>query len=86
MCAVNLTNDNPSKRHQVVKVMNMFRSCFWVLDKLQLFKLIQNVYNFICYFVRFLFFQMKVRVEWMKMYLSLCVLFAVSVMAYEVYS
>ena len=32
------------------------------------------------------FFQMKVRVEWMKMYLSLCVLFAVSVMAYEVYS
>ena len=29
---------------------------------------------------------MKVRVEWMKMYLSLCVLFAVSVMAYEVYS
>ena len=34
----------------------------------------------------FFFFQMKVRVEWMKMYLSLCVLFAVSVMAYEVYS
>ena len=29
---------------------------------------------------------MKVRVEWMKMYLSLCVLFAVSVIAYEVYS
>ena len=34
----------------------------------------------------FFFFQMKVRVEWMKMYLSLCVLFAVSIMAYEVYS
>ena len=29
---------------------------------------------------------MKVRVEWMKMYLSPCVLFAVSVMAYEVYT
>ena len=56
MCAVNLTNDSPSKRHQVIKVMNMFRSCFWVLDKLQLFKLIQKVYNLICYFIPFLFF------------------------------
>ena len=28
VCAVTLTNDNPSKRHQVVKVIKMFPSCF----------------------------------------------------------
>ena len=84
MCAVNLTNDSPSKRHQVIKVMNMFRSCFWVLDKLQ-YLIIQAYTKSIQFDLLFhtisFFFRMKVRVEWMKMYLSLCVLFAVSVMA-----
>ena len=89
MCAVNLTNDNLSKRHQVIKVIKMLRSCFWVLDKLQLINYSSLYKKYTIWFVisyDFFFFQMKVRVEWMKMYLSLCVLFAVSVIAYEVYS
>ena len=77
MCAV----DSPSKRHQIMKVIKMFRSCFLVLVKLKLI-----IHALICYFIRCAFFQMKVRVERMNMYLSLFALFAGSVMAHEVYS
>ena len=58
MCAVDLTNDNPSKRHQIMKVIKMFRSCFWVLVELKL--IIHDLYkkynNLICYFIRCAFF------------------------------